>query len=285
MILVVGDVMNDVIVRPSGPLQPGTDCPAEIRQVGGGSGANLACWLGRLGAPVRFAGRVGADHAAQVAALAAHGVDARLGRDASRPTGTVVAVIGAGGERSFYTDRGANLALGPDDLPLGLLDGVRLLHVSGYALFEAGPRGAARGLMAGARARDVAVSVDAGSSAFLRAAGPEAFRGWTTGANLCFANAEEAAVLAANDADYGCRVVTAGAAGASAWLRGEQVSVPGEAVAARDATGAGDAFAAGFLSAWSRGDDLMACLSRGALCGAIAVGLAGARPTDDIGLY
>ncbi len=285
MILVVGDVMSDVIVRPSGPLRPGTDRPAEIRHASGGSGANVACWLGRLGVPVRFAGRVGADHAAQVAALAAHHVEARLGRDARRATGTVVAVIDSHGERSFYTDRGANLALGADDLPAELLDGVRLLHVSGHALFEPGPRAAALALIEAARARDVAVGVDAGSSAFLRAAGAEAFRAWTKGADLCFANADEASVLAASDADYGCRVVTAGASGASAWYRGEQVSVPGGAVAARDTTGAGDAFAAGFLAAWSRQADVASCLLGGALCGGIAAGLAGARPTDDIGLY
>ena len=284
MILVVGDVMNDVIVRPSGPLRPGTDCAAEIRQAGGGSGANLACWLGRLGVPVRFAGRVGADHAAQKAELARHGVEARLGCD-GRPTGTVVAMIGADGERSFYTDRGANLALGPADLPAELLEGVRLLHVSGYALFEPGPRAATCGLIEAARARGVAVSVDAGSSAFLRAAGAEDFRRWTGGADLCFANVEEAAVLAATDADYCCRVVTNGAAGASAWCGGEQASVPGGAVPVRDSTGAGDAFAAGFLAAWVTRADLTSCLFNASLCGGIAVGLAGARPTDDIRLY
>lgn len=284
MILVVGDVMNDIVVRPSAPLQPGTDCPAEISRSGGGSGANVACWLGRLGVPVRFAGRVGTDHAAQVAAFARHGVEARLGQD-SRPTGTVVAVIAGDGERSFYTDRGANLALGPADLPAGLLDGVRLLHVSGYCLFEPEPRAAACDLMTAARGRGVAVSVDAGSSAFLRAAGAKAFWRWTTGSEICFANVAEAAILAATNADYGCRVVTAGADGAAAWRGGEHASVPGAEVAVRDTTGAGDAFAAGFLAAWIGKPDLASCLAAGVRCGGIAVGLAGARPTADIGLH
>ncbi len=280
----MGDVMNDVIVRPSGPLRPGTDCPAEISQSGGGSGANVACWLGRLGMPVRFAGRVGADFSAQTAAFARHGVQARLGHD-DRPTGTIVAMIADDGERSFYTDRGANLGLGPADLPTELLGEVRLLHVSGYSLFEPGPRAAACDLMAAARRRGVAVSVDAGSSAFLRAAGPEAFRRWTTGSEICFANVEEAAILAATDADYGCRVVTAGAAGAAAWRGGEHAGVPGAAVAVWDTTGAGDAFAAGFLAAWMERADLASCLAAAVRCGGVAVGLAGARPTNDIELH
>lgn len=284
MILVVGDVMNDVIVRPCGPLQAGTDRAAEITQSGGGSGANLACWLGRLGVPVRFAGRVGADVAAQAAAFASHHVEARLGCD-DRPTGSIVAVIAGDGERSFYTDRAANLALGPADLPPDLLDGMRLLHVSGHCLFEPGPRAAVCALMALARKRGIAVSVDAGSSAFLRAAGPQAFRQWTGGSELCFANVAEAAILRATDADYRCRVVTDGAAGAAAWRGGEHRSVPGARVAVRDTTGAGDAFAAGFLARWLNGADLAACLDTAVRCGGIAVGLAGARPTADIGSH
>ena len=285
MILVVGDVMTDILVRPSGPLRLGTDCPAEISPAAGGSGANVACWLGRLGGPVRFAGRVGAsDHAAQTAAFARYGVEAWLGRDGSRATGMIVALIGDGGERSFYTDRGANLALCNADLPDALLDGVRLLHVSGYALFAPGPREAVRALMATARRRGVALSVDAGSSAFLQAVGPEAFRAWTRDADICLANADEAAILAAGEADYACRVVTHGAAGASAWQGGEHASVSATSVPVRDTAGAGDAFTAGFLAAWMAGSGLTSCLQAAVRCGGMAVGLAGARPDADIRL-
>ncbi len=285
MILVVGDVMTDILVRPSGPLRLGTDCPAEISPAAGGSGANVACWLGRLGVPVRFAGRVSAgDHAAQTAAFARHGVEAWLGRDEGRATGMIVALIGADGERSFYTDRGANLALCRADLPDALLDGVRLLHVSGYALFAPGPREAVRALIDAARRRGIALSIDAGSSAFLQDVSPEAFRFWTRGADICLANAEEAPVLAATDADYGCRVVTRGAAGASAWQGPEHASAPAAKAAVRDTAGAGDAFTAGFLAAWVAGSGLPACLKAATCCGGIAVGLAGARPDADIRL-
>ena len=79
VILVVGDVMDDLIVRPLGPLMPRSDTPAHMERHPGGSGANTAAWLGALGAEVRFAGRVGAaDLRRHARALETCGVDARL---------------------------------------------------------------------------------------------------------------------------------------------------------------------------------------------------------------
>ena len=58
-VLVVGDVMTDIIVKPEGPLNRGSDRRAAIRSRPGGSGANQAVWLGAMGADVRFVARVG----------------------------------------------------------------------------------------------------------------------------------------------------------------------------------------------------------------------------------
>jgi sugar/nucleoside kinase (ribokinase family) len=44
-ILVIGDVMTDVIVRPEGPLARGSDQRASITVQPGGSAANQAAWL------------------------------------------------------------------------------------------------------------------------------------------------------------------------------------------------------------------------------------------------
>ncbi|WP_268904363.1 carbohydrate kinase family protein [Devosia aurantiaca] len=63
-ILVVGDVMTDIIVKPDGPMVMGSDRAASIRNRPGGSGANQAVWLGAAGADVMFAARVGADERA-----------------------------------------------------------------------------------------------------------------------------------------------------------------------------------------------------------------------------
>ena len=281
MILVVGDVMDDVIVRPEEPAAPNTDRRATIICRPGGSGANIAGWLGWLGVPTRFVGRVGAaDAARHAAALTAWGVDVRLARDPLRATGLVVAVLGADGARDFFTDRGANGGLCDADLPDSGLDGVRALHVSGHVFFEPGPREAARRLMRAARARGVDVSVDAGSAGWLGRAGGDAFRGWTEEAGLCFANADEAGLLGEG---FPTLVVTRGAAGATGRGGGELARVAAHPAAIVDGTGAGDAFAAGYLAAWyltagSGAASVQACLEAGAMCAARSLGTAGGRP-------
>lgn len=289
-VLVVGDLMTDIIVRPQGPPAPGSDRTATIRRRPGGSGANQAAWLGHLGVPVTFAARVGAaDRDACAAWLSGFGVRPALAADARRPTGMLVSLIDADGERSFLTDRGANAALARRDLPVALLDGAALLHVSGYALFAPGPRAAVRALMAAAARRGIPVSVDAASAAPLAAVGADHFRAWTEGAAFCFANAAEAAVLADSDdavtqlarlaACYGLAVVKRGAAGAVLARRdGLRLARAARPAAARDATGAGDAFLAGFLAAWLAGAKPGRCLARGVALGARAVRQIGGQP-------
>ncbi len=59
-VLVIGDVMTDIIVRPEGPLAPGSDRRAAIVFEPGGSAANQAAWLAHFGVAVDFVARVGA---------------------------------------------------------------------------------------------------------------------------------------------------------------------------------------------------------------------------------
>jgi sugar/nucleoside kinase (ribokinase family) len=278
MIVVLGDVMTDVIVRPAGDLAHGTDSSARIVLRPGGSGANVACWLAHLGAEVAFVGRVGAaDFSAQLDLLRRAGVVPHLAADEAAPTGTIVAIIDPTGERSFYTDRGANLSLCPEDLPAAVLDGADWLHVSGYALFAPSPRRTALAAMARARAAGVRFSVDVGSVAFLAEVGCHAFLAWTEGAALCFANAAEAAALGAGLRQYPCRVVTHGAAGAEAWYEGQHVRVAAAPVSHPETTGAGDAAAAGFLAAMVAGEPVPICLQRAVEAGSNCVGRVGAR--------
>jgi len=51
-IVVFGDVIDDIVVVPSGPIRPDTDTPSSIRNSPGGSAANAASWLGSAGAQV-----------------------------------------------------------------------------------------------------------------------------------------------------------------------------------------------------------------------------------------
>jgi sugar/nucleoside kinase (ribokinase family) len=265
VILVVGDVIDDVVVRPLEPVAPGADTRSEIVPRPGGSGANTAAWLGALGAAVRFVGRVGAaDVDRHAAALAADGVDARLAGDPDAPTGSIVVLAH---DRTMFTARGANATLCAADLPPELLEGVRWIHVSGYALFEPGSRHA---VLAFVRGAGLPWSVDPASASWLRGAD---FLSWTAGAALCLANEDEATVLGGGlAAAYPEVVVKRGAAGAT--LLGG-ASVPAAATDVVDLTGAGDAFAAGFLAARQRGEDRLALAVATA---ARAVAVTGGRP-------
>ncbi len=155
-------------------------------------------WLAHFGAAVDFVARVGAaDRAREATRLSRAGVTPHLAGDPRRQTGRLIALVDASGERSFLTDRGANLALSPRDIPGALVDGAAAIHLSGYSFFAPGPRAAVSGVMARAAGRPI--GVDPGSAEFLREAGAENFLVWTRGATMLFPNGEEAAVLTGSD--------------------------------------------------------------------------------------
>jgi sugar/nucleoside kinase (ribokinase family) len=286
-ILVIGDVMVDVIVRPEGPLARGSDRRAAISLQPGGSAANQAAWLASFGIAVDFVARVGlADVDSETARLEAIGVTPHLIGDPAHETGRLVALIDADGERSFLTDRGANDALEARDIPDVLIEGADHLHLSGYSFFAAAPRAAV--LDATRRARDRPVSVDPASAEFLREAGADKFLAWTRGASILFPNAEEAAILAGSDdpetqcarlaAHYPLIVIKRGAAGCEAAEGARRYRVNAPNIEAVDTTGAGDAFVAAFLAARLSGADIRPALERAAAAGAQATKRVGGRP-------
>lgn len=106
---------------------------------------------------------------------------------------------------------------------------------------------------------------------------------------MLLANLDEARALLdrPDDADLLCRllaehvavaVVKLGGLGALACDGSTAASVPARPAEAVDPTGAGDAFAAGFLIAWLAGSPLTQALDAGAELGAVAIGRYGARP-------
>ena len=286
-ILVIGDVMTDIIVRPEGPLARGSDRRASIAFLPGGSAANQAAWLASFGVGIDFVGRVGAaDVQSETARLKAVGVTPWLAGDAERPTGRLIALIDASGERSFLTDRGANDALQSRDIPDALIAGAAMIHLSGYSFVAAGSRAAVLDVIR--RAGDKPISVDPASAEFLREAGPEDFLKWTQGAAILFPNDDEAAVLAAsNDPETQCArlaalyplvVVKRGAAGCEAAEGALRWRAAAPKVEAIDTTGAGDAFVAAFLAARLAGADIQPALERAAAAGAAASTIVGGRP-------
>ncbi len=303
-VIVIGDIVTDVVTVLGAPIVAGSDTPAHISVTGGGAGANTAAWLADAGLSVTMCGVVGADTvgSARIAELSAVGVACVIRQSPDMPTGSIVILSGPA-DRAMITDRGANALLTVADVDAAFADSADAvhLHLSGYSLLDAGSADAARHALEVAHARGLTVSVDAASAVPLREVGGLAFVSWVRRADVLLANGDEARVLLgeadsqrslATDlaaalatrlegrADVGGTVVVKlGADGAvAATSRGAVVEAPALPVNAVDATGAGDAFAAGFLAAWLGGDGLDQALATGAAFGARAVTTVGARP-------
>jgi sugar/nucleoside kinase (ribokinase family) len=290
-VVVVGDIVTDIVAVHGGTVAAGSDTPAAITITGGGAAANTAAWLASLGVPVTLVAVVGADAAGaeRVAELRAAGVRCLVRAVPGASTGSIV-VLSGGGDRTMLVDRGANGLLTASDVEHALA-GARHVHVSGYTLLDTGTRPAGLAALGLAREWGATTSVDAASAAPLRSVGGAAFLTWTKPCDLLFANLDEARALVGStpsDAESlasqlttevgGAAVVKRGADGAAWAAGGDVVSVPGQPAKVADPTGAGDAFAAGFLAGWLAGASPVECLEAGTALGAQAVTGVGSRP-------
>jgi sugar/nucleoside kinase (ribokinase family) len=288
----LGDLMVDVVARLFGPLAEGSDSPAVISYVGGGSAANTAAWLTRVGVDSVFVGAIGDDAAGQSQLESLHtlGVDVRFRVDRTRPTGTCLVLVAPTGERTMVPDPGANLALQEFDVPTEEFAPDDHLHVSGYALLR-DSRDAALHAMSAAVEAGMTVSVGAASAAPLELLGAESFLKLLPTEVLLFANEKEAAVLlgrkgsalglASGLAGAGRQTVVTAGSGDAAWSDGSDTATMAAEPLDRpelDTTGAGDAFAAGFLAARARDAVSAVCLRDGHALAAAACRTTGGRP-------
>jgi sugar/nucleoside kinase (ribokinase family) len=288
----LGDLMVDVVARLFGPLAEGSDSPAVISYVGGGSAANTAAWLSRVGVGSVFVGALGDDAAGQSQLESLHtlGVDVRFRVDRTRPTGTCLVLVAPTGERTMVPDPGANLSLMEHDVPTDEFAPGDHLHVSGYTLLR-DSRDAALHALAAAGAAGMTVSVGAASAAPLAMLGADSFLRLLPADALLFANEKEAAVLAGTEggaldlatalAGGGREVVVTAGSGDAAWADGSHTATRGSEPLdgpELDTTGAGDAFAAGFLAARARDATPEVCLRDGHALAAAACRTTGGRP-------
>ena len=262
----LGDLLLDVVVAPERPIERGTDVPGTVAFRRGGSAATTAVAFARSGGEATLITSLGKDALATrlLASMRDDGVRVRAVR-VTDPSGRLAALIDAGGERSFVTQRGAADRLEAADIKPAWLRAIDVLHVPAYSLLAEPIGSAAMRAVEMARSNSAIVSVDLSSAGPLRDFGIRRSKARLRELepDVIFANRDEAAVVAGRP---GMRawprllglaplvIVKDGAAGCRVLQRGADAALTQLDVAARrvgnvDSTGAGDAFAAGFLYA------------------------------------
>jgi sugar/nucleoside kinase (ribokinase family) len=264
VLLCAGDLIEDVVVWLPGPVALGSDTEVRITRARGGSAANVCAAAVRAGGRARFVGQLGDDELAHrlLHGLAATGVDV-VARHGGR-TGSIVVLVDSTGERTMLTDRAAAVELAAAEP--AWLDGVDVLHLPAYSLFKERLAVSCLQLAGLARERGIPVTVDPSSAALLVDFGLDRFRSLLAELRpaVLFPNADEAALL--GDRPEGVDlVVEKHGPGPVRLVSAEgvvEVPVP-PVTGVVDTTGAGDAFAAGFLVAWTAGKPPVECVARG----------------------
>jgi sugar/nucleoside kinase (ribokinase family) len=282
MIGTVGDLVEDVVVRLAGPVQEATDTVANVLRRRGGSAANFAISVVKSGHPSRFIGHLGDDRqgADLIDQLRADGVDVIARRGGH--TGSVVVLLDHLGERSMLTDRGSSTWLDHPD-PIWL-DGLQALHVPAYSLVGEPLARTTSTLIEWAHGRGIAVSIDASSAALINDFGGDLLLAYVAELrpSVLFCNEAEAEALGGVHPDaigVEVTVIKRGARPATI-LQLDQAPIEVPALSlhdVRDTTGAGDAFAAGFLISRVSGGSVIAAASLGHQTAARAIAAASAQ--------
>ena len=283
--------MLDVTVLLNRPIVEGLETRAKISTQGGGAAANVASWLSYNKTPAYLVTRVGSDSAGQtlLAELDAFGVEHAKSVIPNMNTGVVVVIVGAEGERTMFPDSGANAGLGLNDLPdLGQFSAV---YLSAYSLINPKSREGVLEIISKIKSEKLPIILDPATVGVLIEVGVEAALGWLEFIDTIILNEEESHFLTGkkNPVDAASEllkyvktvVIKRGSNGALAQTRGGQlVQVEAKKTAVINTTGAGDAFAAGFISIWAKNEPLIDALESGANLAAKCVALIGARPSD-----
>jgi sugar/nucleoside kinase (ribokinase family) len=243
LICVLGDAHLDVVVVMCDPVAADTDARAHTRLVVGGQAANVAAWVVALGGRSRLIAARGTDLVASLVAaeLASRGVDA-VGPVIAGHTGVVVA-LSDGGQRSMLTDRGVGPRLSAAAIDDAWLDGCSWLHLPGYSLTAEPVRGAALAAAAAARDRSARLSVDLSSTAAIEAFGVTEFKNLLADLRPDVVLGNQAETDLVGDLPGIDVISKLGAGGVLAGGRRYAAA----RTEPKDSTGAGDAFAAGYL--------------------------------------
>jgi sugar/nucleoside kinase (ribokinase family) len=291
-VLCIGDVMLDVVTKigvlPS-QVNYGSDTPAQISTHGGGAAGNVAAWLTRTDARATIVGHVGNDSAgsALVSEFDALGVRHHNLVVDNGHSGVVVVLVDPTGERTMFPDNGANSGLVLQDLPE--LDEYNAVYISGYSPLDPLSLPGIKQMITKIREAKLPIYFDPASVGGMKEVAIDEVKSWLPLMDVLLLNEEEAIYLTDTSdiesaleillKDCETVVIKRGSHGAIGKSRGgESVSVPAIPTTVVDTTGAGDSFAAGFISYFATKKDLARALMAGAEVAAHCVAIIGARP-------
>jgi fructokinase len=265
------------------------------QETSGGCAANTCSVAARLGARVAYLGRVADDQLGgvfrhDIAAAGVHFPTPPLVGGA--PTARCLILVTPDGQRTMHTYLGACVAFGEAQVDAAAVAASSVTYLEGYLFDEPAAQAAFRRAAALAHAAGRQVSLSLSDSFCVdrhRAAFRELVR---THVDILFANeAELASLYECNDladavasarAEVRLAAITLGEAGSLVVRGAETVEVAAAPTRVVDTTGAGDAYAAGFLAALTAGRDLAACGHLGSLAAAEVISHYGARLQRDL---
>ena len=298
MFFVTGDLNIDATTVASTLPPSGKEAQARIMLSCGGQGGNVAFFLTCLRQPVQLFGTLGDDVAGDLylAHLARLGITF-AGDRVDTPTG-MVSVVQEAGSYHMYRQRGANTAVNPTAFARFVASACEtagnVLFVSGYSLLDGGCRSALATLLTSSVPARPLIAMDPASIDAMTSMGCDAV---LSAARLCdyvLPNEEEACWLAQEEdatkaaealhrATGATVVVKLGAGGALLCGGGSIITTPGGVLTPVDVTGAGDSFAAAFLSALVANSGPQTALEAAVRFSAAKVQLAGTQPLELLG--
>ena len=283
--------MLDVVAQiPTSPheLHLGNDTRTIISTHGGGAGGNVASWLAVLGNDVTMVGRIGNDAAGSAITAEFDALGISYGEIVKEGlhTGVVVCLVDPSGERTMLADNGANAGLAISDLPA--LDGVDAIYLTGYAPLAPLSREGVLEMVRTINSHGIPIIFDPATVGGMQGVPVEEILSWCALMDAVIMNEEEAIYLSGlSDLESALSffveltpraIIKRGSAGAIGLERGGQViSVAAKTSTVVDTTGAGDAFAAGFIDAFVDRRDFSYAMERASAVAGHCVAIVGAR--------
>lgn len=262
-----------------------------IAMMPGGSAANTTLGATKLGLKTTFLGKIGGDITAEhyFENFVAAGGDGSRFKRAVLPNGRCLSMVTPDGQRTMRTHLGAAMTLSPDEVTLADFKGCRHAHIEGYLLFNPA---LAQKVVDTARAAGCTISLDLASFEVVNVARDWIFEQLRAGLDVVIGNEDEAKALFRREDAYdayarelaqfgGIAAVKMGKDGA--WVaQGSELHriFPVRVERVIDTTGAGDAWAAGFLYGYLRGKSLALAGAIGSRMGAETVQHLGASIPD-----